>query len=207
VALVICRWLGYGPGRLTEVCPRGGARHRDRPRRVGGQGDRDLIEADGGSAERTSFDVRDLGQITSLFQEVERTTASCTCSTTMRASPEQAGLDVTSEEFDFAVDIKPEGCLFRGAGRRRPVESAQRVKVRSSSRASISGIVGFSIQPALLDDQGRDRAADESRWLSRLHPDIRCNAICPGPVGHARCSAVLRARARSQRSRTSCRAS
>jgi len=47
--------------------------------------------------------------------------------------------------------------------------------------ASISGIGGLSIQPALLDDKGGIVLLMKSLALA-LAPDIRCNAICPGPV-------------------------
>ncbi len=139
-----------------------------------------LIEADGGSAEAHQLDVRDLGQITSLFQEVERTHGVLHVLYNHAGIPGAAGLDVTSEEFDFAVDINLKGAFFVAQA---AVDLLKRAEGKGSIifTASISGIVGSPFSPLYSMTKGGIVLLMKSLALA-LAPDIRCNAICPGPV-------------------------
>jgi len=86
---------------------------------------------------------------------------------------------VTSEEFDFAVDINLKGAFFVAQA---AVDLLKRAEGKGSIIFTASISASWALHSAaLLDDQGRDRAADEvvgSRACTR-HP-VQCDL--PGPV-------------------------
>jgi len=147
VALVM-QVLGYGPGRLTEVCPRGAhvivtdldesAAKETRPDR----GRRRLGRAH-------QLDVRDLAR--SRRSSKSRAHPRVLHVLYNHAASRSSGLDVTSEE-STSRRHQPEGCFFVAQAAVDLLKRAE-VRVRSSHGVDL-GHRGLSIQPALLDDQG-----------------------------------------------------
>ena len=139
-----------------------------------------MIEAAGGSAEARHLDVKDVGETTALFEDVERTHGILHVLYDHAGIPGAAGLDVSPEEWDLAIDTNVKGSFYVAA---RAVPLLKRAEGKGSIifTASISGIVGSPFSPLYSLAKGGVVLLMKSMALN-LAPDVRCNAICPGPV-------------------------
>jgi len=128
-----------------------------------------LIEADGGSAEAHQLDVRDLGQITSLFQEVERTHGVLHVLSTMRAS-RSSGPRRDVRGVRLRVDINLKGAFFVAQA---AVDLLKRAEGKGSIIFTRRSRASWALHSAaLLDDQGRIVQRDESRLIEQHDPPL-----------------------------------
>jgi NAD(P)-dependent dehydrogenase (short-subunit alcohol dehydrogenase family) len=139
-----------------------------------------MIESAGGSAEARHLDVKDVEETTALFEEVDRTHGVLHVLYDHAGVPGAAGLDVSPEEWDLAIDTNVKGSFYVAT---RAVPLLKRAEGRGSIifTASISGIVGSPFSPLYSLAKGGVVLLMKSMALN-LAPDVRCNAICPGPV-------------------------
>jgi NAD(P)-dependent dehydrogenase (short-subunit alcohol dehydrogenase family) len=139
-----------------------------------------LIQGAGGSAEARQLDVKDLGQVASLFDDVERDHGVLHILYNHAGIPGAAGLDMSEEEFDLAVDVNLKGAFFVAS---KAVNLLRRAEGKGSIifTASVSGIVGSPLSPLYSMTKGGIVLLMRSMALD-LAPSIRCNAICPGPI-------------------------
>jgi NAD(P)-dependent dehydrogenase (short-subunit alcohol dehydrogenase family) len=139
-----------------------------------------LIESDGGSGEAHQLNVADLDQVESLFDGIRRSRGVLHVLYNHAGIPGAAGIDMSSEEWDLAVDINLKGAFFVAS---KAVDLLRQAEGKGSIifTASVSGIVGSPFSPLYSMTKGGIVLLMRSMALN-LAPDIRCNAICPGPV-------------------------
>jgi NAD(P)-dependent dehydrogenase (short-subunit alcohol dehydrogenase family) len=139
-----------------------------------------LIEADGGSAEAHQLNVTDLEQVSSILEGIERTHGVLHVLYNHAGIPGAAGLDMSPEQWDLAVDVNLKGAFYVAS---KATDLLRRAEGKGSIifTASVSGLIGSPFSPLYSMTKGGIVLLMKSMALN-LAPDIRCNAICPGPV-------------------------
>lgn len=139
-----------------------------------------LIAAAGGSAEAHRLDVADVAQINELVSVVERQHQVLHVLYNHAGIPGKAGLIMDERDFDFGVDVNLKGAFYMAGECVRLLERAEG-KGSIIFTASVSGLVGSPFSPLYAMTKGGVVLMMKSMALA-LAPQIRVNAICPGPV-------------------------
>jgi NAD(P)-dependent dehydrogenase (short-subunit alcohol dehydrogenase family) len=138
------------------------------------------IIADGGSAKAEVVDVRDL---TALKDLAERVTAEHGVLHVLYNNvgiPGAAGMDITQEEWDTALEINVRASFFLSGYLTPALKAAKGASVIFTSSAS--GLVGSPFSPLYSFTKGGVIALVRSMALALAADDVRVNAVAPGSV-------------------------
>jgi NAD(P)-dependent dehydrogenase (short-subunit alcohol dehydrogenase family) len=138
------------------------------------------IIADGGSAKAEVVDVRDL---TALKDLAERVTAEHGVLHVLYNNvgiPGAAGMDITQEEWDTALEINARASFFLSGYLTPALRAAKGASVIFTSSAS--GLVGSPFSPLYSFTKGGVIALVRSMALALAADDVRVNAVAPGSV-------------------------
>jgi NAD(P)-dependent dehydrogenase (short-subunit alcohol dehydrogenase family) len=138
------------------------------------------IIADGGSAKAEVVDVRDL---TALKDLAERVTAEHGVLHVLYNNvgiPGAAGMDITQEEWDTALEINARASFFLSGYLTPALKAAKGASVIFTSSAS--GLVGSPFSPLYSFTKGGVIALVRSMALALAADDVRVNAVAPGSV-------------------------
>ena len=139
------------------------------------------IAAAGGAAEAVACDVSEVDQIRAMIDGVERDHGVLHVLFNHAGIPGRAGLDLSEEDFQLAVDVNLKGAFFAT----RFAEPLLRKAAGQASiiyTASTSGIVGSPFSPMYSLTKGGIVVFMKAVAV-RLGPDgIRANAICPAMI-------------------------
>jgi NAD(P)-dependent dehydrogenase (short-subunit alcohol dehydrogenase family) len=146
-----------------------------------GQGTVDLIVEAGGAAEALTVDVGDLDQLRSLFDHVEQRYEALHVLFNNAGIPGAAGVEVSEEEWQKAVDVNMKGAYFASA---YALPLLQRADGRGAIvfNASTGGIVGTEGAPLYGLTKGGVVMLMRSLALTLAAKGVRANAVCPGPM-------------------------
>jgi NAD(P)-dependent dehydrogenase (short-subunit alcohol dehydrogenase family) len=146
-----------------------------------GQGTVEEIVAAGGSAEALTVDVADLDQLRSLFDHVERRHGALHVLFNNAGIPGAAGVDVTEDEWQKAVDVNVKSAYFASA---YALPLLERADGRGAIvfNASTGGVVGSEGAPLYGLTKGGVVLLMRSLALTLATKGVRANAVCPGPM-------------------------
>lgn len=140
-----------------------------------------LIEEGGGSGEAHQLDVKDLGEVKRLFEGVRSSHGVLHVLYNHAGIPGAAGIEMTEEEFDLAVDINMKGAFYVAAQGIPLLELAEGHGSLIFT-SSVSGIVGSPLSPLYSMTKGGIVTLMKSLALEVAPKGVRVNAICPGPI-------------------------
>jgi NAD(P)-dependent dehydrogenase (short-subunit alcohol dehydrogenase family) len=136
------------------------------------------IESEGGRAEAAQVDVADLDALKRLFQHVEQSYEGLHVLFNNAGIPGAAGIDITVEDWDRAVNINMRGAYF---GTMYALPAMRRVEGASIVfNASTGGLVGSAGAPLYGLTKGGVVLLMQSLALTLAGEGIRVNAVCPG---------------------------
>jgi NAD(P)-dependent dehydrogenase (short-subunit alcohol dehydrogenase family) len=146
-----------------------------------GQGTVEEIVAAGGAAEALTVDVADLDQLRSLFDHVERQHGALHVLFNNAGIPGAAGVDVTEDEWQKAVDVNVKSAYFASA---YALPLLERADGRGAIvfNASTGGVVGSEGAPLYGLTKGGVVLLMRSLALTLATKGVRANAVCPGPM-------------------------
>jgi NAD(P)-dependent dehydrogenase (short-subunit alcohol dehydrogenase family) len=148
------------------------------------------IQAAGGSAEAAIVDVRDLGALKGLAEQVERDHGSLHILYNNVGIPGAAGLELTPEEWDTGLEINARASFFLSGYLTATLKAAGSASVIFTS--STSGLIGSPFSPMYSFTKGGIIALVRSMALAWAADGIRVNAIAPGSVDTPGLSAFFR---------------
>jgi NAD(P)-dependent dehydrogenase (short-subunit alcohol dehydrogenase family) len=138
------------------------------------------IEESGGSAEYAVVDVRDLGALKALADQVTERHGRLHVLYNNVGVPGAAGLDLTEEEWDLGLEINGRASFFLSAYLMDALKAADGASIIFTS--STSGLVGSPFSPMYSFTKGGVIALVRSMALAHATDKIRVNAIAPGSV-------------------------
>jgi NAD(P)-dependent dehydrogenase (short-subunit alcohol dehydrogenase family) len=139
------------------------------------------IHGQGGKAEAFTADVADLAQLRSLFDEVARRFRVLHVLFNNAGIPAAAGVDVTEEEWQRAVDVNMKSGYYASAYA-LPLLRAAEGKGAIVFNASTGGVVGSEGAPLYGMTKGGVTLLMKSLALTLATQGVRVNAVCPGPI-------------------------
>jgi NAD(P)-dependent dehydrogenase (short-subunit alcohol dehydrogenase family) len=145
------------------------------------QGTVEEIVAQGGAAEALTVDVADLDQLRSLFDHVQRRYEALHVLFNNAGIPGAAGVDVTEDEWQKAVDVNLKSAYFASA---YALPLLERADGRGAIvfNASTGGVVGSEGAPLYGLTKGGVVLLMRSLALTLATKGVRANAVCPGPM-------------------------
>jgi NAD(P)-dependent dehydrogenase (short-subunit alcohol dehydrogenase family) len=141
----------------------------------------DGIVADGGAATAEICDVASVPQLRGLFDRVGARHDALHVLYAHAGMPGAAGLDVSEEEFDVAIDVNMKSAFFctsfaapllRGSGGKGSIIYT----------SSASGLVGSLYSPLYSMAKGGIVNFTRAIALTFARDGVRANALCPGPI-------------------------
>lgn len=138
------------------------------------------IEESGGSAEHAVVDVRDLGALKALADQVTEQHGKLHVLYNNVGVPGAAGLDLTEEEWDLGLEINGRASFFLSGYLMDALKAADGASIIFTS--STSGLVGSPFSPMYSFTKGGVIALVRSMALAHATDGIRVNAIAPGSV-------------------------
>ena len=138
------------------------------------------IEAEGGKATAAVVDVRDLGALKALAEQVEREHGALHVLYNNVGIPGAAGLDLTVEEWDTLIEVNARASFFLTNYLTGALKAANGASVIFTS--STSGLVASPSSPLYSFTKGGIVALVRSLAVSMAPDKIRVNAIAPGSV-------------------------
>ncbi|WP_406447106.1 glucose 1-dehydrogenase [Streptomyces sp. NBC_01613] len=138
-----------------------------------------LIEADGGSAEVAEVDVADVDDLKGLFADIDQRYRRLDILFNNAGIPGAAGIDITLEEWDRAVNINMRGAYFATM---YALPALRRAEGRGAVifNASTGGLVGSPGAPLYGMTKGGVVLLMQSLALTLASEGVRVNAVCPG---------------------------
>ncbi|MFB6679695.1 SDR family NAD(P)-dependent oxidoreductase [Streptomyces sp. NPDC056390] len=139
----------------------------------------ELIEADGGHAEVAEVDVADLEGLKALFADIDQRHQRLDILFNNAGIPGAAGIEITAEEWDRAVNINMRGAYFATM---YALPALRRAEGRGAVifNASTGGLVGSPGAPLYGMTKGGIVLLMQSLALTLASEGIRVNAVCPG---------------------------
>ncbi|WP_405864574.1 SDR family NAD(P)-dependent oxidoreductase [Streptomyces sp. NBC_00005] len=139
----------------------------------------ELIEADGGSAEAAEVDVADVDDLKGLFADIDQRHRRLDILFNNAGIPGAAGIDITLEEWDRAVNINMRGAYFATM---YALPALRRAEGRGAVifNASTGGLVGSPGAPLYGMTKGGVVLLMQSLALTLASEGVRVNAVCPG---------------------------
>jgi NAD(P)-dependent dehydrogenase (short-subunit alcohol dehydrogenase family) len=138
------------------------------------------IEGAGGSAEAVVVDVRDLGTLKGLANQVRAEHGVLHVLYNNVGIPGAAGLDLSPEDWDLGIEINARASFFLSGYLTDQLKAAGGASVIFTS--STSGLVGSPYSPLYSFTKGGIIALVRSMALAFAADKIRVNAIAPGSV-------------------------
>lgn len=138
------------------------------------------IVAKGGSATAAAVDVRDLGALKALADQVTADHGKLDVLYNNVGIPGAAGLDLTEEEWDTGLEINARASFFLSGYLTDALKAAGNASVIFTS--STSGLIGSPFSPMYSFTKGGIIALVRSMALSLAPDGVRVNAIAPGSV-------------------------
>ncbi len=138
------------------------------------------IEAAGGSAASAIVDVRDLGALKALAEQVQKEHGKLHILYNNVGIPGAAGLDLTEEEWNTGLEINARASFFLSGYLTEALKAAEGASVIFTS--STSGLIGSPYSPMYSFTKGGIIALVRSMALAFATDKIRVNAIAPGSV-------------------------
>jgi NAD(P)-dependent dehydrogenase (short-subunit alcohol dehydrogenase family) len=138
------------------------------------------IEAEGGKGTAAVVDVRNLGALKSLTEQVERDHGALHVLYNNVGIPGAAGLDLTEDEWDTLIEINARASFFLTNYLTGALKAAGGASVIFTS--STSGLIGSPFSPLYSFTKGGIIALVRSLALAFAPDKIRVNAIAPGSV-------------------------
>ncbi|NJC71895.1 SDR family oxidoreductase [Planosporangium thailandense] len=138
------------------------------------------IEAEGGSATSSVVDVRDLGALKALAEQVTAEHGALHVLFNNVGIPGAAGLDLTEEEWNTGLEINARASFFLSGYLTDALKAAGNASVIFTS--STSGLIGSPYSPMYSFTKGGVIALVRSMALAFATEGIRVNAIAPGSV-------------------------
>jgi len=139
----------------------------------------ELIEADGGSAEVAEVDVADVDDLKALFADIDQRHRRLDILFNNAGIPGAAGIEITLEEWDRAVNINMRGAYFATM---YALPALRRAEGRGAVifNASTGGLVGSPGAPLYGMTKGGVVLLMQSLALTLASEGVRVNAVCPG---------------------------
>ncbi|MEV7230730.1 MULTISPECIES: SDR family NAD(P)-dependent oxidoreductase [Polymorphospora] len=141
----------------------------------------DQITAAGGAARWAVLDVTSRENIDRVVAEVERDHGILHVLFNHVGAPGAAGLDITDEEWQFAIDVNLKGGFFL-TGAALPLLRKASGSASVIFTASTAGLVGSPISPLYSLTKGGVVNFVRGLALNLAADGIRVNGICPGPI-------------------------
>jgi NAD(P)-dependent dehydrogenase (short-subunit alcohol dehydrogenase family) len=138
------------------------------------------IEGAGGSAEASIVDVRDLGALKDLADQMKSAHGVLHVLYNNVGIPGAAGLDLSAEEWDLGIEVNARASFFLSGYLTDQLKAAGGASVIFTS--STSGLVGSPYSPLYSFTKGGIIALVRSMALAFAADKIRVNAIAPGSV-------------------------
>ncbi|MBO3682247.1 SDR family NAD(P)-dependent oxidoreductase [Streptomyces sp. NEAU-YJ-81] len=139
----------------------------------------ELIESDGGSAEVAEVDVADVDGLKGLFADIDQRHRRLDILFNNAGIPGAAGIEITLEEWDRAVNINMRGAYFATM---YALPALRRAEGRGAVifNASTGGLVGSPGAPLYGMTKGGVVLLMQSLALTLASEGVRVNAVCPG---------------------------
>lgn len=134
----------------------------------------------GGTASDAVIDVRDLGALESLADQVTSDHGRLDILFNNVGIPGAAGLGLTEEEWDLGIEVNARGSFFLSGYLEQALKASGSASVIFTS--STSGLVGSPFSPMYSFAKGGVIALVRSLALAWAQDGIRVNAIAPGTV-------------------------
>jgi NAD(P)-dependent dehydrogenase (short-subunit alcohol dehydrogenase family) len=138
------------------------------------------IEGAGGSAEASIVDVRDLGALKDLADQMKSAHGVLHVLYNNVGIPGAAGLGLSAEEWDLGIEVNARASFFLSGYLTDQLKAAGGASVIFTS--STSGLVGSPYSPLYSFTKGGIIALVRSMALAFAADKIRVNAIAPGSV-------------------------
>jgi NAD(P)-dependent dehydrogenase (short-subunit alcohol dehydrogenase family) len=136
------------------------------------------IETAGGSARAAVVDVRDLGALKGLADDVTRDHQALHVLYNNVGIPGAAGMDLTEDEWNTGLEINARASFFLSGYLTDALKAADGASVIFTS--STSGLIGSPYSPMYSFTKGGIIALVRSMALALAQDKIRVNAIAPG---------------------------
>jgi NAD(P)-dependent dehydrogenase (short-subunit alcohol dehydrogenase family) len=138
-----------------------------------------LIEADAGKAEPAEVDVADVAALQEFFADVDARHGRLDILFNNAGVPGAAGIEITLDEWDHAVNINMRGAYFATM---YALPALRRAEGRGAVifNASTGGLVGSPGAPLYGLTKGGVVLLMQSLALTLAPEGIRVNAVCPG---------------------------
>jgi len=180
VAIVTAAASGMGLGAATRLAEEGAHVYLTDIDAAAANEAAKSIQESGGNVTSYQLDVTDLDGWKALLKEIEGTFGTLHVLHHHAGIPGPSGMEVTSEEFDFVVDVNLKAALYWCRAAARPLS-----KARGGSIVNVSSIVGIT------GNAGQSNYAAAKAGLFGLtrslakelgSRNVRVNAVAPGYI-------------------------